>query len=97
MMKKRYIPQPVDVSNVELPQDLQELIEKLAENVHETWAQWRVRDGWSWGEQRNEALKLTPCLVPYDELPDKEKSYDRATVLATLKYVLSLGYELHKR
>lgn len=96
-MKKQYIPQPADVSNVELPQDLQDLIEELAKNVHETWALWRVKDGWSWGEQRDETLKVTPCLVPYDELPEKERLYDRATVLATLKYALSLGYEIHKK
>lgn len=91
-----YIPKPVDTSNVELPSSLLELTEKIADNVHEVWAQNRIKDGWKYGEARNDAKKETPCLVPYNELPESEKEYDRNTALETLKLIIKLGYDIKK-
>lgn len=91
-----YDPQPIDVSEVELPQELAALAEALAENVHDTWARARMDSGWTWGPQRNDALKQNPCLVPYRELPEAEKSYDRDTALSTLKVIWKLGFSIVK-
>ena len=41
-MKKNYVPQPMDTSVVQLLEDLNELIEQVAKNVHEVWAQSRI-------------------------------------------------------
>ena len=95
-MKKDYIPQPMDVSDVQLPVELDELVEKLAKNVHEVWAQSRISQGWTYGEERNDALKQHPCLVPYEELPEIEKEYDRNTALGTLKMIVKAGFVLKK-
>lgn len=89
-----YTPNPVDTSSVKLPADLMGLTEKIAENCHDVWAAGRIAQGWTYGENRNDALKQTPCLVPYDELPDDEKEYDRATALGTLRLILALGYTI---
>lgn len=91
-----YTPKPVDTSNVELPNSLLELTEKIAENVHEVWSQNRIKDGWKYGEVRNDARKETPCLIPYNKLPESEKEYDRNTALETLKLIIKLGYEIKK-
>lgn len=91
-----YIPNPIDTSTINLPTDLLELTEKIAENVHEVWSQNRIKDGWKYGEVRNDARKETPCLVPYNELPESEKEYDRNTALETLKLIIKLGYDIKK-
>lgn len=92
-----YTPNPVDTSEVVLSEDLMELTEKIAENVHEVWAVGRIKEGWTYGEVRDDSKKTTPCLVPYDELPDSEKEYDRNTALETIRLIISLGYEVKKK
>jgi len=89
-----YIPAPVDLSKVELPESLHELTELIAENVHEVWAHSRMVQGWTYGEVRDDAEKKHPCLVPYSQLSEEEKNYDRHTALDTLKLVIKLGYDI---
>ena len=95
-MKKNYVPQPVDISDVQLPEELDELVEKLAENVHEVWAQSRMEQGWTYGPERSDALKHHPCLVPYGDLPEVEKAYDRDTALGILKFIVKAGFMISK-
>lgn len=96
MKKNNYIPQPIDTSDIRLPEELNELIEKMAKNVHEVWAQSRIDQGWTYGEERNDIIKTHPCLVPYEELPEIEKAYDRDTALGTLKLICKLGFKISK-
>ena len=91
-----YKPEPIDTKSVELPKELLELTEKIAENVHDIWALGRISDGWTYGEVRDDAKKTTPCLVPYSELSEGEKEYDRNTALETLKLIVALGYKIEK-
>lgn len=93
---KEYRPEPVDTTGTELSEDLLRLTEKIAENVHDVWAKGRIAEGWTYGETRNDVLKKTPCLVPYADLPESEKEYDRNTALNTLKLVIALGYRIEK-
>ena len=93
---KNYVPDPLDTTGVQLPADLEQLVEKMALNVHEVWAAGRIADGWTWGPVRDDAKKHHPCLVAYDDLPDSEKEYDRHTAVETLKLILSLGYRIEK-
>ena len=95
-MKKDYTPQPIDTSDVRLPEELDALVEEMAKNVHEVWAQSRMEQGWTYGQQRSDTLKQHPCLVPYDELPEEEKEYDRSTALGTLKLIQKLGFSIQK-
>lgn len=91
-----YRPNPMDTTTVTLPAQLLELTEKIAENVHENWAAGRVAEGWTYGEIKDGEKKTTPCLVPYQELPESEKEYDRNTALQTLKLIVALGYKIEK-
>jgi ryanodine receptor 2 len=93
-MDSNYTPQPVDTSDVRLPAELDELVEKIAKNVHEVWAQSRIEQGWTYGEERNDELKHHPCLVPYEDLPEIEKDYDRDTALGTLKLICKFGFKI---
>lgn len=96
-MKTPYIPQPLKTDRVELSAKLLNLIELLARNTHEVWAQQRIAEGWKYGEERNDEQKEHPCLVPYDELPESEKVYDRNTAMETLKVIKLLGFEISKQ
>jgi len=93
---KEYIPNPADTQCVELSKELLPLIEEMAKNVHEVWAQNRMNDGWTYGPVRDDANKKHPCLVPYEELPECKKEYDRATSQETLKFILKLGFRISK-
>ena len=92
-----YQPAPLDTTQVELPKEILALTEKIAKNVHENWAQSRIAEGWVLGPVRDDEKKTTPCLVPYDQLPEIEKEYDRKTAMQTLKLILALGYKIEKK
>ena len=94
MSTKKYTPQPIDTADVELPEELKELVEEMSKNVHEVWAETRIKQGWKYGEQRNDELKTHPCLIPYEELSEEEKEYDRNTSIGTLKLLLKLGFKI---
>ncbi|KAA0256122.1 MAG: Ryanodine receptor Ryr [Acidobacteria bacterium] len=91
-----YIPRPIDTAGVEVPPGVSELTELLARNTHENWAAGRLADGWRWGPVRDDERREHPCLVPYDELPEEEREYDRRTALETVRTLLALGYRIVK-
>ena len=93
-MKKNYVPQPVDTNGIQLPEELNDLVEQMAKNVHEVWAQSRMEQGWEYGDERSDALRQHPCLVAYEDLPEVEKAYDRDTALGTLKLICKLGFKI---
>lgn len=93
-MAKKYVPQPMDTSDIQLPKELNELVELMSKNVHEVWAQNRIAQGWTYGKERNDSQKQHPCLVPYEELSEIEKAYDRDTALETLKLICKLGFKI---
>ncbi|MDD2620453.1 MAG: RyR domain-containing protein [Syntrophomonadaceae bacterium] len=86
----------IDTSNVQLTEDILELTELLAKNVHEHWASQRLSEGWNYGASRNDQRKETPVLVPFEQLPESEKEYDRKTAMETLKAIIALGYSIEK-
>ena len=94
MDKNNYIPQPIDTKDVKLPDELILLAEEIAKNVHEVWAEGRMKDGWRYGEKRNDVCKLHPCLMPYEELTEKEREFDRNTSQETLKMIIKLGFKI---
>lgn len=91
-----YEPKPIETSGITLTDDVIQLTEALAKNAHDLWAQQRLAEGWKHGPQRDDAKKLHPCLVPYVELPESEKQYDRAAAMGTLKAILALGFRIEK-
>lgn len=97
MNDKDYNPTPKDTSRVELSPELMALAELMARNVHEVWSAMRMAQGWTYGPTRNDAEKKHPCLVPYDELPEEEKVYDRNTSIETLKFIVLNGFEINSK
>lgn len=95
-MMNKYVPQPMDTNDVQLPEELNDLIEQMSKNVHEVWAKSRMDQGWTYGPERSDILKQHPCLIPYEDLPEIEKAYDRDTALGTLKLISRLGFEIKK-
>ena len=91
-----YIPQPEQTDDIILSTELNDLVEAMAKNVHEVWAESRISQGWTYGPERNDALKHHPCLVPYEDLPEVEKAYDRDTAVGTLKLICKLGFKITK-
>ena len=92
-----YKPEPINTDDIELGEDIMELCELISKNTHDVWAENRIKDGWSYGEKRDDAEKLHPCLVPYEELSEEEKEYDRKTSFETLKLIIKLGYKITKQ
>ena len=92
--KFMYNPEPIETKNVTLPKELLNLTELLAKNTHDVWAANRIEEGWIYGKEKSSEKKTTPCLVPYDELSESEKEYDRNTALETIKVILKMGYKI---
>ena len=95
--KFKYEPSPINLEDVELSEELTELQEAIAENAHEIWAKARTDDGWIYGPERNDQKQETPDMVPYCNLPEGEKQYDREMAMQTLKLVKKLGFDIVKR
>lgn len=95
-MKPTYVPKPAQTDDIVLSEELNSLVEAMAKNVHDVWAESRISQGWTYGPERNDALKTHPCLVPYEELPEVEKAYDRDTAVGTLKLICKLGFKITK-
>ena len=91
-----YRPNPLDTSGVRLPSEMLELAELLAKNTHDIWAKARMEEGWSFGPVRSDEKKTNPCLVPYDELPEQEKEYDRRINRELLAALYAMGYRVVK-
>ena len=91
-----YAPRPIDTSRVTLSAELLALTERLAEHAHDIWAKGRMAQGWTYGPERNDAAKQHPDLVPYADLPDSEKEYDRKTAMETLRAIIALGYRIER-
>lgn len=94
--ESNYRPQPVDVADVTLDKGLEDLVEVMAENVHEVWVQARMNEGWTYGPERSDERREHPCLVSYADLPEAERQYDRNTAMGTLKLIHKLGYRIIK-
>lgn len=92
-----YIPRPINTNDVALPEELTALAEEIAKNVHEVWSEGRMKEGWTYGEERDDLTKHHPCLVPYEQLTESEKEYDRRTSQETLKLILKLGFKIVKK
>lgn len=92
-----YNPQPINVEDISLDANLEDLTEAIAENAHDIWARARMDEGWTYGAVRDDAKKQHPDLVPYAQLPDSEKEYDRIMAMNTLRLVRRLGFDIVNR
>lgn len=91
-----YKPQPFNVDNIQLPDSLLALTEAIAENTHDCWAQARLSQGWSYGPMRDDITKKHPDLIPYSQLKEEDKEYDRVTAMNAIKLIVAMGYSIQK-
>lgn len=89
-----YKPGPIDTSRLVLTPEIARLSEILARNTHENWSRLRLADGWRYGPYRNDQKKEHPNLVPYDQLEEAERQYDRQTAMEAIKALLAMGYTI---
>ncbi|KAH9493479.1 Ryanodine receptor 2 [Dermatophagoides farinae] len=90
-----YIPEPVDISHVNPPPDLMNLVQKFSEHYHDAWACRKFDHGWQFGEQW--AYKKThPRLKPYHMLNEREKELYREPIRDALKTLMALGYTIDR-
>lgn len=92
-----YNPRPISVEDIDLDADLEDLTEAIAENAHDIWARARMDEGWTYGPVRDDAMRQHPDLIPYAQLPDSEKEYDRIMAMNTLRLVRRLGFDIINR
>lgn len=71
--------------------------EVVAAAVHETWMRGRLAQGWTYGPERNDVLKTNPCIVPYENLTEVEKAYDRETARTVVRLLKEKGCEIVRR
>ena len=88
----RYIPKPASMDDVSLPKEMEALTEYIAENSHEEWAKLRMKEGWTYAPKNDKKLKQSQDLIPYCELLDSEKDYDRKMAMHTLKVLYKMGF-----
>ena len=91
-----YVPKPIFADDVVLPEDVVQLTEYIAENVHEDWSKDRIEKGWVYAPVTDKDKREHADLVPYCELLDSEKEYDRKMAMNTLKVLYKLGYRIEK-
>lgn len=46
------------------------------EESHDSWVEFKVRNGWTLGPRKDEHLKQHPLLIPYGELPEGQRVKD---------------------
>ena len=96
--EKIYNPCPINLDDVELDDNLNDLLEAIAENAHDVWALERIKQGYVYAPENNSDPTKGPLtnkdLRPYSELPESEKDYDRKMATATLKLAQRLGFKI---
>ena len=91
-----YNDEPESKQKNDLPKELLPMVEPMAKHVHDVWMRTRMEQGWTYGKERNDNEKKHPCLVPYEELPEEEKDYDRKTSIETLRFIIGHGFRIEK-
>lgn len=95
-MATEYKPEPISAEHVVLSDEILELVERLAENAHDIWALERLRDGWKFGLERDDTRRQHPCLVPYAQLSERDRDYDRSMVVGSIQAILFLGFTISR-
>jgi hypothetical protein len=77
---------------------LDEEVERMAVMEHDRWVAERRFEGWTYAEgDKSIELKTTPYLVPWGELSEEVRGYDRNTVEALPKRFAEAGLVIYRR
>ncbi|XP_050626607.1 ryanodine receptor 2 isoform X6 [Macaca thibetana thibetana] len=89
-------PQPVDTSNITIPEKLEYFINKYAEHSHDKWSMDKLANGWIYGEIYSDSSKVQPLMKPYKLLSEKEKEIYRWPIKESLKTMLAWGWRIER-
>ncbi|KAJ6664647.1 hypothetical protein lerEdw1_006220 [Lerista edwardsae] len=89
-------PQPVDTSNITIPEKLDYFINKYAEHSHDKWCMEKFANGWIYGETFSESSKVQPLMKQYKLLSEKEKEIYRWPIKESLKTMLAWGWRVER-
>ncbi|CAI2723066.1 unnamed protein product [Schistosoma spindalis] len=89
-----FVPRTVRTSHIQLPNYVEMVRDRLAENLHEMWSMRKIDQGWKYGERRDDENNLHPCLTTFDKLPPSDKQYNVTLAYETLRTIISLGYNI---
>ncbi|XP_014644513.1 PREDICTED: ryanodine receptor 2 [Ceratotherium simum simum] len=89
-------PQPVDTSNITIPEKLEYFINKYAEHSHDRWSMDKLANGWIYGEIYSDSSKVQPLMKPYKLLSEKEKEIYRWPIKESLKTMLAWGWRIER-
>ncbi|KAM6956587.1 ryanodine receptor 2-like [Aplochiton taeniatus] len=95
-MEGDFDPQPVDTSNVLLPERLEFVVNKYSEHTHEKWSLDKFANGWVHGDQLCETMKVHPLLKPYRALGEKDKEAYRWAIKETVRSMLAFGWTIER-
>ncbi len=73
-----------------------EEIFKMAKMEHQRWYDEKKGDGWMYGEKRNDAQKLHPDLVGWDDLGENEKEKDIEAVKLIPSLLARAGFQIYR-
>lgn len=85
-----YHPNPIETDEVALDPRIEAVAERLAEHAHEVWAEHRLARGPD--APGDDAERANPRLVPFAELPESEKEFDRRAALEPIKALKAMGW-----
>lgn len=95
--RNHYKPHPVNLEDIHLDDNIMQLQDVFAENIHEVWAKERKEEGWMYGLVFNAHEKTDPNLLPFDLLTQQEKEHCRILALESIKLLEKLGWQLTKK
>ncbi len=87
----------LSADKIQLPEFVPDDVERMAEMEHGRWNVERFDSGWRYGEKKDEARKLSPYLVPWQQVPDSIKVYDREAVRTWPKILAQAGFQVSRR
>lgn len=81
----------LDADNPSIVEISENEIEKMSVLEHERWVLERRSNGWRYGRIKNVTEKRSPYLVPWGDLPEEIREYDREAVRNMIPILKSLG------
>jgi len=74
----------------------EEQIEIMAEMEHGRWIVERIRQGWRYGKIKNIEKKISPYLIPWDQLSKEVQGWDRDPIRKLPQMLAEFGYEIYQ-
>jgi hypothetical protein len=61
--------------------------EECCRESHERWRTTKLQQGWTYGPEKDSVRKTNPLMVPYEELPQKERGLNRVTPYSVVNFL----------